>query len=68
MSIMPSMEQMLQLEEWHHPNIVDRDERPSRSETFKQRAEVLATGSKGLYRPSRPSNTHWSNWPDGGSL
>lgn len=68
MSIMPTMVKILQLEEWHHPNVVDSEERPSGSETFRQLAQVLSTGNKDLYRPSQPPNTHWRNWPDGGSL
>jgi Family of unknown function (DUF7003) len=66
-SVLPNMIQVLQLEEWHHPNVVD-DERPSGSETFQQLAQVLATVDVGLYRPSRPPNTHWRHWPEGGRL
>jgi hypothetical protein len=67
-SILPTMPQILQLEEWHHPNVVDDTERPSRSQTFQQLAQVLATGDKRLYQPSQPPNTHWRNWPEGGTL
>jgi hypothetical protein len=67
-SVLPDMTPILQLEEWHHPNVVDDDERPSGSETFQQLAQVLATGNPAFYRPSRPPNTHWRNWPDGGLL
>jgi len=67
-SILPEMEQILQLEEWHHPNVVDDEERPSGSETFRQLAQVLATGDVKLYQPSLPPNTHWRNWPEGGRL
>ncbi len=67
-SILPNLEQILQLEEWHHPNVVDQDERPSGSETFQQIAKVLATGNVDFYHPSQPPNTHWRNWPEGGSL
>lgn len=67
-SVLPDMIQVLQLEEWHHPNVVDDDERPSGSETFQQIAQVLSTGDVKLYRPSRPPNTHWRNWPGGGRL
>jgi hypothetical protein len=67
-SVPPDMTQILQLEEWHHPNVVDDDDRPSGSETFQQLGHVLATGNLALYRPSRRPNTHWRNWPDGGSL
>lgn len=48
--------------------VVDDDRRPSGSETFQQLAQVLVTGDIEKYVPGRPSNTHWSNWPDGGTL
>lgn len=67
-SVMPDMVKILQLEEWHHPDVVEDTERPSGSETFRQLAEVLATGDVSRYHPSLPPNTHWSNWPDGGTL
>jgi hypothetical protein len=66
-SVLPDMEAVLQLDEWHHPNLVE-DERPSRSESFQQLAQVLATGDVWLYRPSQQPNTHWRNWPEGGRL
>jgi hypothetical protein len=67
-SVLPDMAPILQLEEWHHPNVVDNDERPSGSETFQQLAQVLATRNLGFYQPSRLPNTHWRNWPEGGLL
>ncbi len=67
-SVLPGMKQILQLEEWNHPNVVDDSDRPSGSETFQQLAQVLATGDISLYRPSYQPNTHWRNWPDGGRL
>jgi hypothetical protein len=66
-SVPPDLVQLLQLEEWHHPNVVE-GERPSASVTFRQLADVLASGDAPRYRPSELANTHWSNWPDGGSL
>jgi hypothetical protein len=66
-SVRPDMTQILQLEEWHHPDLVN-GERPSGSETFQQLARVLSTGDVAHYRPSRPPNTHWSHWPEGGRL
>ena len=66
-SLLPEMSQLLQLEEWHHPNVVE-DDRPSRSDTFQQLAQVLATGDVSLYQPTQPPNTHWRNWPEGGRL
>lgn len=67
-NVPPELNQILQLEEWHHPNVVDDKDRPSGSETFQQLAQVLATGNVDLYRPSHAPNTHWKNWPDGGTL
>lgn len=67
-SVLPGMQQILQLEEWNHPNVVDVNERPSGSETFRPLAQVLWRGDVRLYRPSQPSNTHWRNWPEGGRL
>jgi hypothetical protein len=66
--VLPEMTQILQLEEWHHPNVVDDADRPSVSETFQQLAQVLTTGDVGFYRPSVPPNTHWRNWPHSGRL
>ena len=62
----PSLDQILQLEEWHHPDLA-ADERPSGSPTFRALAEVLVTGDVSRYAQTEPANTHWSNW-DGGRL
>jgi hypothetical protein len=59
--------QMMQLEEWNHPDIVNR-EYPSSNQTFQSLAEVLTGGAASDYKAIRHPNTHWSNWPDGGSL
>jgi hypothetical protein len=67
-SVPPDMAEVLRLEEWHHPNVVDDSARPSGSRTFQQLAQVLATGNVGAYRPLDPPNTHWKHWPDGGTL
>jgi hypothetical protein len=61
------MEKLLQLEEWRHPDLA-ADEKVSASKTFQQLSRVLATGDVSHYRPSEPPNTHWSNWPEGGTL
>jgi hypothetical protein len=58
---------ILELHEWHHPNVVI-GEVPSENETFKQIAKVLETGTADFYRPTHMPNTHWANWPDGGTL
>lgn len=66
-SVPPHLKQILQLEEWRHPDVSGGD-RPSKSKTFRQLAEVLETGDVTLYRPTEPPNTHWSNWPEAGLL
>ncbi|GEN07692.1 hypothetical protein SAMN05443572_101292 [Myxococcus fulvus] len=63
----PGLPKLLQLEAWHHPDLAG-EERPSGSETFVQLAHVIAARDVSLYRPSRQPNTHWKNWPDGGTL
>ncbi|MEV6694927.1 hypothetical protein AB0M35_25965 [Micromonospora sp. NPDC051196] len=59
--------EVLRLDQWNHPDLVS-GLRPSESETFHQIADVLATGDLSRYAPSLPPNTHWSKWPESGSL
>jgi hypothetical protein len=59
---------LLTLDEWAHPDVVDNGKRPSSSETFRQLASVLVSGDVGEYQPTEEPNTHWRNWPDGGTL
>jgi hypothetical protein len=59
---------LLTLDDWVHPDVVDAAVRPSRSASFQQLARVLASGDVGKYGPTEPGNTHWRNWPDGGTL
>ena len=61
------LKQILQLEEWFHPDLV-RSEPPSSIETFHQLADVLESGEASRYRPTLVPNTHWDHWPDGGKL
>jgi hypothetical protein len=67
-NLQPDLQRILLLDDWHHPNVVDLEALPSGTETFRQLAEVAASGDTTHYRPSEPPNTHWSNWPDGGTL
>lgn len=55
------------LNEWYHPDLAD-DELPSESETFQMISRVIETGDTSLYTPTHPPNTHWKNWPEGGTL
>ena len=58
---------ILVLDDWHHPDTVV-GQVASDTTAFRSLALVLATGDVGAYDRSEPGNTHWSNWPDGGSL
>ena len=58
--------EVLRLDEWHQPDLVDQP--PSAGEVYRQVAEVLVTGDLARYRPTLPPNTHWSNWAASGSL
>jgi len=62
-----SLRQILQLEEWHHPDLAS-SEPPSSTEAFRMLADVLVFGEPSRYVPTVRSNTHWKNWPDGGTL
>jgi uncharacterized protein DUF7003 len=66
-SVLPEMKPLLQLEEWRHPNLL-ADERPSDMASFRQLARVLECGDPQAYQPTEEPNTHWRNWPDGGTL
>ena len=57
----------MRLDEWHHPDLAGK-ELPSQSETFRLLASAIATGDKAKYRLTKKPNTHWKNWPDGGTL
>lgn len=57
---------LLQLDEWHQPDLFDV--LPSASEVYQQLADVVATADPGRYRPTEQPNTHWSSWPESGSL
>ncbi len=66
--VRPEMVQILQLEEWHHPDVVEAEHRPSNSATFQQLAKVLVTGDTAHCKPTLNPNTHWIHWPEGGTL
>jgi hypothetical protein len=59
--------QILRLEEWEHSDAV-HDVLPSHTECFPMLAKVLVAGDASHYKPTKPPNTHWSNWPAGGTL
>jgi hypothetical protein len=66
-SIVPEMEQIILLNEWHHPDLV-AGQLPSQTNTFQCLAAVIERSNASLYKASEPANNHWKHWPDGGSL
>ena len=66
-SVTPSLELLLQLEEWHHPDVTG-GENPSSSESFKQIANAIVSETDQEYRPIDGVNSHWTHWPEGGTL
>lgn len=66
-SVLPSMDLLLQLDDWEHPDISDGD-LPSSSEDFKNIANALEKGSFESFKASGKRNTHWRNWPEAGTL
>ncbi|MEU1618435.1 hypothetical protein ABZ479_14205 [Streptomyces sp. NPDC005722] len=58
---------LLRLDEWHQPEDLG-EVMPAGCETFRMMAEVLDSGDPSRYRPTLPPNTHWSHWPDAGTL
>ncbi|GAA1640778.1 hypothetical protein GCM10009679_52380 [Saccharothrix algeriensis] len=59
---------VLVLQEWWHRDPARHDQLPSQTETFQQLAQVLADGDVAAYRPTQRPNTHWSFWPESGTL
>jgi hypothetical protein len=57
----------MRLDEWFHPDLA-AGELPSACETFQMLAEAISAGEVEAYKPTRDPNTHWRNWPDGGTL
>jgi hypothetical protein len=53
------MTQILQLEQWQHP---DWDRPPSQTESFPLIAEVLYRGDADLYKHAAHPNTDWRLW------
>lgn len=57
----------MRLDGWRHPDVL-HGQKPSDLETFQMLADALATGDACRFHPREAPNTHWSNWPMGGSL
>ncbi|MER7769481.1 hypothetical protein [Kitasatospora sp. NPDC096140] len=58
---------LLRLDAWNQPDDFGETP-PSGPETFRLLAEVLDSGDPTRYRPTLAPDTHWSHWPDAGTL
>jgi hypothetical protein len=52
----------MQLEQWNHPLVMTKREKPSRSETFGMLAQAIVADDPTRYLPTLPPNTQWKNW------
>ncbi|MEY1556777.1 hypothetical protein AB3Y40_14180 [Yoonia sp. R2331] len=66
-SVLPEMKQIMLLNEWHHPDLIN-GQFPSQTTTFQQLARVLESNAPELYSTEESANNHWRNWPEGGTL
>jgi len=69
--------ELMTIDQWHHRDWYyshspsspgPRGDAPSSYETYWLIAQVLATRDPSRYRPRLKPNSHWSNWPQAGSL
>jgi hypothetical protein len=69
--------ELMIIDQWHHrrwfyshlPGMLGPSgDAPSSYETYRLIAEVLATRDPSRYAPTLKPNSHWSNWPEAGSL
>jgi hypothetical protein len=54
-------------DDWYHPDLVN-EEWPSATSSFRAVAAMLADEPSDDAAITADGNTHWSNWPEGGSL
>jgi hypothetical protein len=66
LEVKPAPPLLLQLDEWIHPDITN-GQTPGQSPSFQAVAKVLVTKNPQFNVKDEP-NTHWSNWPTGGTL
>ncbi len=64
----PDAKLVLRLDEWHHPDVVNPEEKPSGNSTFQEIAALLESGESSKLGLESEPNTHWSNWPEGGQV
>ncbi|BAY87468.1 hypothetical protein NIES267_69900 [Calothrix parasitica NIES-267] len=59
------LSQIIQLDNWHHPDIHNPNSEfsmPSRTKSMEMIAEVLVSGNPELYQPCEENNVDWKKW------
>jgi Family of unknown function (DUF7003) len=65
--ILADLPRLATLDAWYHPDL-SHDELPSHTQTFRQLARVLVSGNPNELLLTERPNTHWKNWPAGGTF
>jgi len=77
MHLPASLPELMKIDEWYHrswyyghglENPQPIGDAPSSYETYRLIAAVLANRDPSRYRPTLKPNSHWTNWPQAGSL
>jgi hypothetical protein len=67
LNIPSDLKMIMQLYDWYHPDMA-ASELPSATTTFQELAQVIVALDPTRFNNKGIQNTHWSNWPEGGSL
>ena len=66
-SVGSELELLFRAAEWLHPDITS-GELPSETKTFKDASLAIVSGNTANITHSGRTNSHWSNWPEAGTL
>lgn len=59
------LSQIIQLDNWHHPDVYNPNSEfsmPSRTKSMQMIAQVLVSGKPELYQPCEENNVDWHKW------
>ena len=56
---------IMTINKFHFVSAYDKDNPPSRQETYKLLAKVLVTKDTAFWKPTLNPNNHWTNWKSG---
>lgn len=63
--LMFDIPQLMSIDKFHYISYYEKDCLPSKQELYQMIAKVLATRDTSCWKPTLPSNNHWSNWESG---